>query len=96
MNWRPRIKKHYLDEPIEKVLDTLKTLDPSSEQYSRNVVFLERLTKLKAETRSRLKISPDTIIVAGANVLCVAIIVMAERTTPLNTKGFGFIKTKNP
>lgn len=96
MDWNPWSKKDKLDEPIEKVLQTLQTLDPNSEQYSRNVVFLERLTKLKADTKRKFTVSPDTIIIVLGNLLGIAIIVKAEQSTPLNSKGFGFLKQKTP
>jgi len=93
MNWKIwKDEPNDLDEPIEKILNNLRTLDPNSEQYSRNVVFLERLTKLKAETKLKFKVSPDTIAIVAGNLLGILIIVAYEQKHAMVSKGLTYIK----
>lgn len=97
MNWNPRNKKpNALNEPIDKVLEELRQHDPNSQEFDTNLTNLERLTKLKASTKWKMKVSPDTLVTAGATLLGILIIVGYEQKHAMVSKGFNFRIPKNP
>lgn len=87
--------EHITNEPIEKVLEELRQHDPNSEEFANNLSYLERLTKLKNEARSKFRPSPDTIVAVAGNLLCVLAIVAYEQKHAMNSKGMSFIKPRN-
>jgi hypothetical protein len=81
-----------LDAEINAALETLKTLDKKSEEYGKLIDHISKLHKLKCEESPRIKpISPDTVLVVGANLLGILWITRFERDGVITTKAFGNI-----
>ena len=91
MNWKVWNKEpNVLNEPIEKVLEELRVHDPNTKEFATNLTYLERLTELKAETRRKMRISPDTLVTSGCTLLGIVIIIAYEQKHAMTSKGFGF------
>jgi hypothetical protein len=91
MNWKVwNNEPNVLDEPIEKVLEELRVHDPNTKEFAANLTYLERLTELKAETRRKMRISPDTLVTTGGTLLGILLIIAYEQKHAMVSKGFGF------
>jgi hypothetical protein len=91
-----REKPSVLDEPIAEILTRMNENDPDSEEYQQWLTHLERLYRLKAETR-RARINPDTWAIVAGNLLGILIIVAYEQKHVMVSKGLGFvIRARDP
>lgn len=89
-------EKSIYDEAIEKTLDDIHSYDPVDPEFASALNQLERLTKLKAESRKG-RISPDTKAVVFANLVGILIIVGYEQKHVVTSKAMGFIsRPKEP
>ncbi len=77
------------DEPIEKVLDAMKTYDTVDGEFITLMEYLERLTKLKAEKHS--KVDPNTMALIAGNLAGILVIVAYEQKHVMTSKAMGFI-----
>lgn len=83
-----------LDEAIDRIMNDMTTVTPGSEEYATLLERLERLTKLKTDTR-RQPISPDTVLTVVGNLLGVGVIVSYEHAHVITSKALGqLLKTK--
>ena len=80
--------------PVEKELGILfaelRLHGPSSEEYS---IILDRIVqvhKLKADEKP-LQVSPDTLIIAGTNLLGIILILNHERLNIITTKTMSLV-----
>lgn len=80
-----------LDGPIERVLSEMETYGPDSEEYPSYLSYLERLFRLKTETR-RERISRDTLALVAGNLAGILIIVIYEQKHVMASKGLSFIR----
>jgi hypothetical protein len=97
MNWKPwQESTSIYDEPIEKTLEELRQHDPESDEYTKALAALERLTKLKNGKRSKFGVSPDTAAIVLGNLLGILIIVAYEQKHAMTSKGLNYIKPQNP
>lgn len=78
-----------LDLTIKSLEDEMLTRDGDSEDYATMLNRLERLYKLKEKHSSR-RVSPDTLILVGGNILGIIIIVGYEHSHVIATKALGF------
>lgn len=87
-----------IDEPIIRVLNAMNTEDLDSEEYSKLVDHLDRLNQIRNEdikTRTRRKVSPDTMAIVAGNLLGILIIVAYEHNHVMASKATNFVlKTK--
>lgn len=91
-----RSKPSILDEPIAAVLTEMNACGPDSPEYKEMMFYLERLTRMKAETRWT-RVSPDTMAIVAGNLLGILIIVAYEQKHVMVSKGLGFvIKVREP
>lgn len=82
------------DEPINKVLDDLKTSPMDTEEYSAAIRHLESLSKIKAENSPK-RVSADTMWIVAGNLLGILVIVAYEQKHVMTTKAnWGTLKTK--
>jgi hypothetical protein len=90
-------KDSIYDEPIIEVLNSMNEYGPESQEYQALVDHLERLSKMKAEERGNRRVSPDTWVIVGGNVLGVLAIAAYEQRHILNVKALGFLlRPKQP
>lgn len=85
-------KKSIYDEPIERVLEELREQDPTSDEFRSAIAHLNKLTELKASTRWKMKVSPDTLAIVVGNLIGIGIIVMYEERHAMTSKGMNFVK----
>jgi len=79
-----------LDIVIERLTSEMHDTDQSSKEYAQLADQLVKLYKLK-ETDSKMRVSPDTLAIIGANLLGILIIVGHERAHIITTKAIGFV-----
>ena len=79
-----------LEEAIAAVYAEMKQWDPYSEEYQESLESLERLEKLKAG-EGRRRISSDTLIQVGGNLLGILIIVAYERGHVMVSKAKDYV-----
>ena len=83
-------KPELIDTQITAVLNRMSDLGlENTEEYSKLLVYLERLNETKAKNRPS-RVSGDTIAIVLGNLLGILIIVMYEQKHVLSTKAFGF------
>ena len=83
-------KETQFDSEIERVLYELNGEKMGTDDYSKRLVYLERLAELRQKERPE-RISRDTYIVAGAGIIQVILIVFAEHNHVMVSKAFGLI-----
>jgi len=72
------LKNNQHDEPIEKILEELRQDDPYTPEYEKSAAQLERLIKLRNESRSR--IDPNMLVLVGGNfVITIAVIAYEQK-----------------
>lgn len=78
-----------LDEAIERVHNRMQYVEVESEEYA---TLLQRLDKLHSIKESNTKrISPDTILIVGANLLGIVLILGYERVNVVASKALSFV-----
>lgn len=88
-------KPSIFDPLIIHVIEQMHEYGPEEPEYSKMVEYLDRLTQMKAQQR-RNRVSPDTIVLAAANILGILVIVAYEQKHVMTSKGLGFVmKPKN-
>ena len=85
-------KPSIYDEPIDKVLNEMRTYGPDAPEFEANLSHLERLSALKEKSKSIMRISPDTLALVAGNLIAVGIIVFVEQSRPMTSKGLNFVK----
>ena len=83
-------KNELLDTQINAVLRNMSDIGlDNTEEYSKKLVYLERLHEIKAKNRPA-RVSGDTMAIVVGNLVGILIIVMYEQKHVLSTKAFGF------
>lgn len=90
-----RNRLHPVDQPIKRVLDEMEMMGPDHESYDDYVDYLERMYKLKRDDRKTL-VDPNTLVIAGANLLVTLIIVGYEQKHVITSKAQQFNLKTNP
>ena len=80
-----------VDEQIDKILLEMNNTPVGSIEYSELMQSLERLYKLKAK-ESPDRVSRDTMLIVGGNLMGILVIVAYERFHPMTSKALTFIK----
>lgn len=97
MNWKFWVKTSDIyDEPINKVLEEMRTYGADTPEFQQQLEHLERLTELKAKTAKSRRISPDTAFVVLGNLAGLALLGAFEQKHVMNSKGMSWIKPKQP
>lgn len=82
------------DGLIKEVIEEMEVTGPALEEYDEMLRRLERLTALRDGNKPQ-RISYDTLLVVGGNILGILIIVMYEKANVMTTKAFPhLLKTK--
>lgn len=95
MNWDFKKKSSLLEDAIEQLFREMAGYDGDSEEYSKMVQQMDTLYKLKtvdAETSKVFKVTPDTVLLAAANILTVLIVVGYEQKSVLTSKALMFLR----
>jgi len=83
-------KRTNLEREIDSVLAIMSVWTPKSKEYTTMVENLEKLYKMKTESRVQ-KIKPDTIALLAGNLLGIVLILTYERTNVITTKALNFV-----
>lgn len=90
-----RHKEPDFDDAIERILLTMNEEEVGSPEYTKAVVFLERVSDVKVKTKPA-RVSRDTIIIAAGNLLGILAITFAEQNHIVVSKALSFVmKPKN-
>jgi hypothetical protein len=84
-------KETEFDPEIERVLFELNGEKMGTDDYSKRLVYLERLVELRQKVKPE-RISRDTYIVVGGGILQVMLIVFAEHNHVMISKAFSFVQ----
>jgi hypothetical protein len=80
-----------LDEQISRVLSRMQYLEPDSEEYGSTLLRLDKLYSMKNSNSSNNRISADTMLIVGANLLGIILILGYERAHVVTSKALGFV-----
>lgn len=90
---KPKSETLKFDNVIDKTLDELLEYDSNSDEFQKNLDYLERLKALTSKDEKR--VSPDTVALILGNLLGIVIIVGYEHAHVVTTKALGFtLKSK--
>lgn len=80
-----------LEQEIQQCLESMKPLEPTSEEYDAALTVLERLMKLESQKNSCLKVKPDTWAQIGGSLVGILVIVGYEHGHVLVSKALNHI-----
>ena len=81
-----------LDDAIARLFNSLQGMDPESEEYSNTADQLVKLYKLNDESKSKKRVSPDTLAsLIGSLSGIVTILVFEKSGHIIVTKALGFV-----
>lgn len=81
---------------INQLLSEMTTYGPGTPEHAAALDQLERLVDIKRKYKRQWNISPDTLILAGANILIAVIVVGYEQKHVVTSKWNSFLLKKNP
>lgn len=82
--------KSELDKAIDAVHARMEYIGPDSEDYEKQVEYLERLSKLRGENRWK-RPDTNTILSVAGSIVGVLIIVGYERTNVMTSKALNLV-----
>lgn len=81
-----------LDDAIASLFDSLQGMDPETEEYSRTADQLVKLYRLNEESKSKKRVSPDTLANLTGSLGGILAILFFEKTGHIITsKALGFV-----
>lgn len=84
-----------IDAAIAQVVDDMLLTPTGTKEYTELTEQLERLYKSKGHVSDR-SISPDTLLMVGANLLGIILILTYERANVVTSKALSFILRLKP
>lgn len=84
-----------LDKAIAAVHARMNRIGPDDPEYKQQLKYLERLSKLKSESRWK-RPDTNTLLSVAGTLAGIAIIVGYERTNVLTSKALGLVPKVNP
>jgi hypothetical protein len=79
-----------LEKEIDRVTDSLKDEQIGSDDYEKRISALTKLWKIKAEDKPD-RISKDTMLVAGVNLLSILLILRHEHLNVITSKAMQMV-----
>lgn len=83
--------KSKVDDAIDQVLSEMAGYDADTEPYARLVDQLDKLYKIKSSEKDQDRVSKDTLVAVGANLLGIALILGYERAHVVASKALSFV-----
>jgi len=81
-----------LDDAITRLFSSLEGMSPDSEEYAKTADQLVKLYKLNDESKSKKRVSPDTLAnLAGSLSGILAILIFEKSGHIIATKALGFV-----
>lgn len=87
--FEPRTKTH-VEREIDRLFAELKDHDIDSEKYGAILDRISKLHKLRQEEKPQ-KISPDTLLIAGINLLGIVMILKHEELNVITTRAMSLV-----
>ncbi len=89
-------KNVLLEGQIERILQTMDAMPIDSQEYSKMMIHLSKLTELKTKQR-RSPVSLDTMVIVAGNLLGIVVIVAYEQKHVMTSKAITqLIQLKTP
>lgn len=88
---KPEEHSTRLEDTIDNLLSEMAGFAGHSEEYSKMASQVQKLYELKEHDAPKQRISPDTLMTVGGNLLAVLIIVGYERANVITSKALGMI-----
>ncbi len=79
-----------VEKEIDKLFSNLRIAQPDSEEYATTLDRIAKLHKLKADSQPP-RVSPDTLVLAGVNLLGIVMILSHERLNVITTKASSLV-----
>lgn len=79
-----------LEKAINSIFEELKTFTSDSKEFAEMTAQLDRLYKLKEHDAPR-RVSPDTWLIVGGNLLGILMIVGFEQRNVVTSKALGLL-----
>lgn len=79
-----------LAKAIDSLIDELDSVNGDSDEYTKMVENLVKLTKIASE-KTKIKISPDTVLAVAGNLAGILLILNYERVNVVASKALGFV-----
>lgn len=79
-----------IDLATEELIEKLRSLDPTTEQYSAAVKNFEVLEKAKSHKKD-MSISPDVALTVGGNLVGILAVLNFERLGVITSKAIGMV-----
>jgi len=83
-------KKTTVDDVIDSLISDMESMDSNTDEYATVVNNLLKLSEVKTEVK-KSRISPDTLLVIGGNILGIIIILSYEEKDIITSKAMSFI-----
>lgn len=83
-------KTDKLDEVVDRILEEMSMYGPETEEYQKLMKQLNKVYKLKADVAKK-RVSPDTVVLAVANLLGILIIVAWEERRIISSKAMSLL-----
>lgn len=92
-NRKPKTEETQLDVAINTLYGEMAGFQGESKEYAQLTKQLSKLHKLQKEQNApKWNVSADTLVLAGANILGIAMIVGHERAHVVTSKAIAFIQ----
>jgi hypothetical protein len=78
-------KQSKLEMQLDKTLDSLDRMNPSSDEYTRTLEAVGKLHKMKEDEKAS-SVSPDTILLVGANLAGILLIIRHEHVNVITSR----------
>lgn len=82
--------KTELEKAIDEAIASMRVLPPTSDEYATIMERVQRLHKLK-EIESPKRVSPDTMLLVGANLVGILLIIRHEEVNVVTSKALSFV-----
>ena len=93
--FRRKNESEKLDDAIDRILDTMNEEEVGSQKYKDSIIYLARVDDVRQKSEPS-KISRDTYLIVGGNLLGILIIAFAEQNHVVVSKALSFVlKPKN-
>lgn len=79
-----------LDPAMTRILNEMEVYGPDSPEYPILLAQLEKVMEIRA-SKDKRRITPDTLVLAGANVLGILIIVAYEHAHVITSKAKDYV-----
>ena len=92
----PKYYQSLLEKELELAIASLSGYQPSTKEYATALINVERLHEMlikqeRTNNRKTASVSNDTLIVAGANLLGIAMIIRHEHLNIIASKALGLV-----